>query len=70
MSNNQKAVKYNPSDSKNVIQFALLRHLSKVLIFLIFITKRLTQFQAYCENRKARAFEPAHPSELNRQATP
>jgi len=25
MSNNQKAVKYNPSDSKNVIQFALLR---------------------------------------------
>ena len=32
MSNNQKAVKYNPSDSKNVIPFALLRIAPKVFI--------------------------------------
>jgi hypothetical protein len=33
MSNNQKAVKLKPSDSKNVIEFALLRSLSKFLSF-------------------------------------
>jgi len=32
MSNNQKAVKNNPSDSKNAIRFALLRCLPKVFI--------------------------------------
>jgi hypothetical protein len=32
MSNNQKAVKINPSDSKNVIQFALLRGDRKLMI--------------------------------------
>ncbi len=34
MSNNQKAVKYNPSDSKNVIKYALLRISWKFYYFL------------------------------------
>jgi len=37
MSNNQKAVKYNPSDSKNVIPLALLRYAMKV--FIIFLKR-------------------------------
>ena len=42
MSNNQKAVKYNPSNSKNDIGVALLRNLTKV-----FVKKQILAFRQF-----------------------
>jgi hypothetical protein len=54
MSNNQKAVKYNPSDSKNVIQFALLHRSKKRLrLFLVLNAQSLKPFYAYSLKRKS-----------------